>query len=160
VHYHITCKLFKKDRIIGMKIINKKYLKFVYYNLIFVVLSMSIILYLSNGTGNSYPFDLVGISIIIAIPIIVLQYPLLILNRNWIYRTVVFYLSMLVYLFIFGIILSWNEEVGDNLAGSWIARFDGGLRLMFYGQLFGGFFGFALVWFINYLLAEKLIGEK
>jgi hypothetical protein len=140
-----------------MKIINKEHLRFVYYNLIFVVLTISIILYLSNGAGNSYPFNLVGISTIIATPIIVLQYPLLILKRNWVYKTFIFYLSMLVYLFILGMILSWNERVGGNLAGSWTARFDAGIRLMVFGQLFGGLFGFALIWFYNYLMAEKLI---
>jgi len=143
-----------------MKIINKKHLTFVYYNLIFVVLTISILLLLNNGTGNSYPINLVGISTLIAIPIIVLQYPLLILYRNWMYKTFIFYLSMLVYLFVFGMILTWNDKVGNNLAGSWSARFDAGLRLMIFGQIFGGFFGFVLVWFFNYLMAEKLIVNK
>lgn len=113
-----------------------------------------------NGIGNSYPMDLLLIAFLISIPIIYFQYPIIIFKKNWLYRALIFYLSMNLFLFIFGIILSWNEYVGGHEIGSWAARLDAGFRMIFFGQLFGGLIAFILILCINLLLIEYFLKKK
>ncbi|WP_418500841.1 hypothetical protein [Flagellimonas sp.] len=109
-----------------------------------------------NGIGNKYPFDIFGISVLISIPIIYFQYPILTYKNNWIYKSFIFYLSMAVFLFFLGIILAWDQTVGSNEAGTWLARIDSGLRMNLFGQIFGGFFSFLVILSTNFLLKNKL----
>ncbi|WP_248723279.1 hypothetical protein [Seonamhaeicola sp. ML3] len=109
-----------------------------------------------NGTGNDYPTKMFGISILISIPIIYFQYPILNFRKNWIYKSLIFYLSMVIFLFIFGIVMAWNEKVGNNEAGTWLARFDSGLRMNIYGQIFGGFFAFIIISLMNFGFKNQL----
>lgn len=134
-----------------------KRLKFYLINLGLVMVLSFVLLQFMNGTGNDYPFNFFGISIVIAIPIIYFQYPILNYKKNWIYKSVIFYLSMLLFLFLLGVILAWNEKVGSNEAGTWLARFDSGLRMTIYGQIFGGIFSFIIIVLTNIALKSKLI---
>jgi hypothetical protein len=57
-------------------------------------------------------------------------------NRWW-KKGLCFYLSMLSFLLLTGLVLSWDEKVGSHAVGSWIARMDGTLRLGILGQPYG-----------------------
>ena len=84
--------------------------------------------------------------------VILLEYrPMLACGGPW-SRAFVLYVSMLLFLFIFGVLACWNQTVGENPAGSWLARLDGGFRFSFFGQLFGGVIGYPLVLLANSLL--------
>ena len=96
-----------------------KHINFFLVNLSLVVLSTLLLLQFMNGTGNEYPSKMLGISILISIPMIYFQYPILNFKKNWIYKSLIFYLSMVIFLFIFGIVISWNQKVGNNDAGTW-----------------------------------------
>ncbi len=67
-----------------------------------------------------------------------------------------FYLSMIVFLFVFGGVIAWNQTVGSNGVGTWLARADAGLRMAIIGQIMGGLFGFILIVLTNYLMKDKL----
>ncbi|RUA16443.1 MAG: hypothetical protein DSY83_05700 [Flavobacteriia bacterium] len=133
-----------------------KKLKFYLINLGLVIFLSFFILLSMNGIGNKYPFDIFGISVLISIPIIYFQYPILTYKNNWIYKSFIFYLSMAVFLFFLGIILAWDQTVGSNEAGTWLARIDSGLRMNLFGQIFGGFFSFLVILSTNFLLKNKL----
>lgn len=137
--------------------VTKKHFQFFMINLISVILLISALFWINNGSlKNEYPYDLLAISTLVAVPIIFFQYPLLNFKRNWLYKSIVFYLSMVAFLFVLGMITAWNQMVGDNEAGTWLARLDAGLRMSIYGQIFGGIVGFGTIILINLSLKEKL----
>ncbi len=67
---------------------------------------------------------------------------------------------MLVFLFLFGAVLAWNQKVGSSEAGTWLARLDAGIRLMFFGQFLGGLLGFIPIVLINKVFEDKLFAPK
>lgn len=90
-------------------------------------------------------------ALICALLVILLEYkPMLACRGRW-SRALVLYASMLLFLFMFGVVAAWNETVGDNPAGSWLARLDAGFRSCVFGQIFG-IIGYPLVLFANSLL--------
>lgn len=72
-----------------------------------------------------------------AIAVILLQYPIINAAKSRILKLFLFYLSMVLFLFVFGLILSWNISVGSNPAGSLSTRLDGSIRIVLFGHLFG-----------------------
>ena len=62
---------------------------------------------------------------------------------------------MITYLFVFGAVFAWNQMVGDNEDGTWLARVDGGFRMNIYGQFLGGISGFGVIVLVNFALKEK-----
>ena len=72
-----------------------------------------------------------------AIAVILLQYPFINSAKSWILKLLLFYLGMVLFLFIFGLIISWNISVGSNPAGSLSTRLDGSIRIVLFGHLFG-----------------------
>ena len=133
----------------------KEFLNFFITNFVVVNLASFAAIDSHNGHGNDFPLFLIPSVVIISSLIILMQYRFLNKNIKWIWKIMIFYLSMVVFLFLFGITLSWNSSVGSNPAGSILARLDGGLRMMIFGQVFGGLFFFPMVVFINYLLKDK-----
>ncbi len=140
--------------------ITKKHTRFFIINVIIVTFFIFILFGLNNGEGNDFPYDLVAISFLISTLIIYFQYPLLNLRNNWFYKSFIFYSCMVLFLFTFGIIIAWNEKVGSNAAGTWLARVDSGMRMSIYGQIFGGIFGFLPILGINFILRKKLFKKK
>jgi len=63
---------------------------------------------------------------------------------------------MVVFLFLFGGLIAWNEVVGSNFAGSCLVRADAGIRMAIFGQVFGGLFAFVLILMVNYIYKEKI----
>lgn len=93
--------------------------------------------------------------IVPTIIIVLIQYPFINSTQSWILKLLFFYLSMLLFLFFFGLILSWNQEVGSNPAGSIIARLDGSARMVFLGHFFGLPY-FPVIILFNFILRRKL----
>lgn len=80
------------------------FLNFFSLNLFMVVLTQSMILLLYNGSSeNEYPWNTLFGMILISAVIILIQYPLLKIKNNWFYRTFIFYLSMILFLFFYGV---------------------------------------------------------
>ncbi|MCX6181286.1 MAG: hypothetical protein NT150_05125 [Bacteroidetes bacterium] len=69
---------------------------------------------------------------ICAIPLIIIQYFFLNRKQDWLYKILVFYISMLVFLFIYGMLLSMT-----NIDYTIIDMLKGGFLLMVFGQIFG-----------------------
>jgi len=126
----------------------KKYSLFYLINFIIVFFA---IIFLSVMVPFGHTFK----ALLISIPIILFQYPILKLRKNWYYKSFIFYLSMIVFLFIYGVITAWNQKVGANPAGTWLARADAGLRIIILGQLFGGFFAYLIISWSNYLMRDQ-----
>ena len=63
---------------------------------------------------------------------------------------------MITYLFVFRAVFAWNQMVGDNEAGTWLARVDGGFRMSTYWQFLDCLFGFGVIVLVNFALKEKL----
>ncbi len=124
-----------------------KYLCFVAFNFIFIC----VCIYLFTP-GKKHIFEPILLSMyIVALVLIVAQYPLLLLANSWVKKILVFYTSMFLFLAISGLIFTWNSAVGSNIAGTWAARFDGSFRFVFFGHIFG-IWCFPLVVFFNWLL--------
>ncbi len=134
----------------------EKYRLFIIINGSLVFLCIVFLFIFLNGEKNEMPWDIIAIGFATAIPIVLVQYPILLLRKNWFYKLLIFYLSMVVFLFLLGGIISWNEAVGSNAAGTWLARMDAGIGMVLIGQVFGGLFGFVLILTVNYLYKEKL----
>jgi len=96
---------------------------------------------------------------LLALLIILIQYPFLQNADSWKLKLLIFYASMILFLFSFGAGLSWNESVGEYKAGTWEARFDGGTRLVCLGHIFGGWL-FPLVVFVNWLLRKRFFDNQ
>lgn len=138
-------------------------IKFWRYFLINAILvSTFFALFLSDyyGANEGFAYDIVLIALATALPVIYFQYKLLNLKNNWIYKSMIFYIGMILFLFLFGIIIAWDQKVGSNAAGSWLARLDSGVRFIIYGQLFGGLLGFPVIVFINYLFQNWIFEKK
>lgn len=95
----------------------------------------------------------------VATGIILLQYPFLFTVKNWWLKLAVFYLSMVTFLALWGIFMSWNQAVGSHQAGTCLARIDGAGRVVLLGHLFGIWF-LPVIVFVNWLLRRKLFFEQ
>lgn len=133
-----------------------EFYRFFIYNFLAILVTLVLYYYFFNGSNNDFPYDLVFYSVLISVPIIILQYPILHLRKNWFYRSFVLYLSMIVFLFVYGVVLGWSFEVGGREAGSWIGRIDSGVRMMIFGQIFGGLAGYGAILIFNYAYKDKL----
>lgn len=127
-----------------------KYIQFVLLNLVAVNGYYSLIMLNDDDAG----FKLTGL--LISIPIIIVQYPLLQQKSSWGYKILIFYLSMFTFLFVLGVFLSWNSKVGSSPSGSWLARIDGGMRTVFFGHIMGGLIGMVPIVLINFILRKRL----
>lgn len=86
-----------------------------------------------------------------AFVIILLEYRVMLACRGPWSRALVLYLAMVLFLFTFGVIITWSETVGDSSAGTWLARMDGGLRLAIFGHVVG-ILGYPILLWANSLL--------
>ncbi|PVX44424.1 hypothetical protein C8C85_0157 [Flavobacterium sp. 103] len=113
---------------------SKMFLIFFILNFSLIAFSDLFILSMSNGNSeNKFPWNMFIIMIMVSTPIILLQYPLLNLKQNWFYKTIIFYLSMIIFLFSYGTIQSIFEEHKVNF----LDYFENGLKMILLGQIFG-----------------------
>ncbi|AXU94925.1 hypothetical protein CI789_06615 [Erwinia persicina] len=92
-------------------------------------------------------------SLISILIVVVLQYPALNRCKGWLSRSVVFFLSMNVFLFILGVVASLTLGISlDNV--------DAGLKMIYIGNVFGVFFagigpiGYLLILLVNISLRK------
>lgn len=137
-----------------------KYLKFILMNAIAVNSYFSLVMLIMNKGIFVGIVHEIMMGIFISIPIICIQYPVLQFKKNRAYKVLVFYVSMLVFLFVYGLVKSWHAEVGSAEAGSWLARLDGGLRFVFFGQVMGALAGMPFIVLINYMLRKSLFSSQ
>ncbi len=141
------------------RIISTYFYRFLGLNLLTVVFAEYAIISQLNGSENPFPYNIMLISILVTLPIIGIQYILLGIKSNWFYKSFIFYLGMVVFMFLFGIIMAWNEPVGGHKAGTWIARFDSGLRTLLLGHFFGWIF-LILIILVNWIASDWLFEKK
>lgn len=126
------------------------YLKFLLLNIPIVLLPIIGFFLISKGTL----LDILGITAV-ALAIIFFQYPILVLAKPWLLKIAVFYLSMVIFLFLYGVLVTWDFSAGGYEAGSLGARLHGGVVTTIFGHLFGGIF-FPFIVLINWLLRKFL----
>jgi len=90
-------------------------------------------------------------SVICAGIVVCLQYQPLRKCPGPVTRAVVLYLSMVLFLFLDGLVLSWVLPLGNSESVPWLERLDHGLRFALIGQFFGAI-GYPGVVFLNHLL--------
>lgn len=132
-----------------------KYCAFVVFNW---MLSCGFIYLLSPGTNYLFESTLLSMYLV-ALVVIIAQYRVLVAATLWRTKVLVFYASMFLFLAFSGLIFCWNSPVGSNTAGTWAARFDGSLRFVFFGHIFGAS-SFPLVVFANWLLRKQFFESE
>lgn len=125
---------------------------------LFLVLNAALVcsaIYLFMPGKRTGPEELLWIAFVPAILIIMLQYRFLIRYPSWLLKIFVFYLSMVLFLILFGAILSWNTKVSGYEAGTAMARILGSVEMIYLGHIFGGLC-FPIVVFSNWLFRKQL----
>ena len=128
------------------------YAKFVALN--FIVIAIALFLGLPGRDTGGFLVR----ALIMVVPVLLCQYPILVRFKSWALKSLIFLLGMLVFLFLFGLSLFWNEQVGGMPAGSLVARLDGALRTVYFGTLLGIWFYPAVV-IVNWLVRRQLFPD-
>lgn len=131
----------------------RRFALFVLVNGTLVVASLYLFL---PGKGNTWA-DLLP-ACLIAIGLVVLEFPLLLRARNWWLKALVFYVAMVLFFALFGLLAGWNLPVGSAPAGSWAARADAAARMIVFGHLLGGWL-WPVVVGVNWLLRGWLFPD-
>jgi len=132
----------------------QKHIRYFIVNLLLVTILSTLIIYLNNGVGNNFPFKYLGIAILVSLPIIYFQYPILQLKQSWIYKSLIFYGAMLVFLFVYSVLILLLDK---GLAGeSILSALSAGLAMTIIGQISTLIVGFLPILAINYFLRNKL----
>ncbi len=131
-----------------------KFKKFYYVNFFAIAfLEIFFILFLNKTNRiDSDTLKIICVMILISGVIIVIQYPLLILFKNWIYKSIIYYLSMLLFLFVLGIVFHITEFVNcrtEDLVES-------GLKMIVMGQIFGGLLMYIILIILNWKLRDDI----
>jgi hypothetical protein len=85
--------------------------------------------------------------------VVLFQYPFLFRIASWWKRTGIFYLSMFIFLFIIGLVFSWNQDVGSHAAGTILALLDGITRMVIFGHVFG-------IWFLPIVISVNWLFKR
>jgi len=134
--------------------IKKRHICFFIVNVLLVTLLSALIIYLNNGENNNFPFNHLGIAILISLPIIYFQYPILQLKQSWIYKSLIFYGSMLIFLFVYSVLVLLIDKGLDG--ESVFSTLSTGLAMTIIGQIPALIVGFLPILIINYVLKNKL----
>ena len=127
-----------------------KYLTFLALNLPLVLIPIVGFLLISKAGL----LDIIPI-VVISVIIVFLQYPVLLIVRHWLLKTVVFYFCLALFLFSYGIFISWGMAAGGYPAGSVQATLYGATVIVFFGHIFGGIF-FPFIVLINWLVRRLI----
>ncbi len=92
-----------------------KHLKFFIVNLIVVTVCLGLTLLFWSGLNDRFPIELLSKSIVFSSLIIVFQYPLMKYYKSWLYKSLILYLSMLLFLFVFGLLVDFKWESGFKM---------------------------------------------
>jgi len=138
-----------------MKIEKNKYINFIVINFFIVNLYNLMFFKIFNGNNqNDYPIDFLILFVAISIPLIIFQYPALNIRRNWLYKIIIFYGTMNLFLFLSGFIFSIYFSDKENFS-NW---FSDGLKMIIYGNIVG-LFGFGIIVLTNFLFRKRLFSN-
>jgi len=121
----------------------------------YLLLNIPVLSIFFLGLMNFYPQTFLQ-ALLIGIPIVILQYPLLLLKKNWFYKTFIYFLSMLVFLFTLGVSFYLKDTVVHTQSFSITEMIKSGIITLILGQFFGGFFAFLIIVYINWALKDIL----
>lgn len=97
--------------------------------------------------------QLLQTALFVALIAVALQTPLLCAVTGTASRLLVLFLAMSSFLFVMGLIIAWDSPVGASPGGTYLARLDGGFRMLLLGQVFA-MPGFLLIAPINLRLLK------
>ena len=97
--------------------------------------------------------------LLMAACVILGQYPALLLARSWWIKSGIFYLSMVLFFALFGLVVGWNIESGGSEAGSWAARVNSVVAMILFGHIFGGWL-LPVVILMNWLFRKSLFENQ
>mgnify|MGYP000880812858 CR=1 FL=1 len=140
----------RKKPVITNKFSIGKYAVFLGINIPLVVFPLLFIVLLQKGGILAAAF-----TVLAAIGIIFVQYPLLVLLKHWVFKSIIFYLSMVTFFFVYGTVIGYATPAGGYEAGSLNALIHGGIVMIFFGHLFGGIIICPVIVLINWLLRKK-----
>lgn len=125
-----------------MKSSRTLFVRYLCLNLILVCLASAVILALMGAAPMWW-----GLFQIVAVIVVIAQYPLLLRTSSWGWRFALFLLGMLVGLFLYGIILAMILPGTPYLTA--------GIMMMFFGSIFG-FIPCVFIVLVNWLLEAYL----
>lgn len=135
----------------------KFFLVFFALNFTSIVFLDLFILWIFNGNSkNEFPWNMLLTMIIISIPIVFAQYPLLKLKQSWFYKSIIFYLSMNAFLFFYGAIQSMLFNVNKSEIFGYL---EDGLKMIILGQVFG-LIAFPSIVVVNWAIRQYTFNEK
>jgi hypothetical protein len=135
----------------------KFFLVFFALNFTSIVFLDLFILWIFNGNSkNEFPWNMFLTMIIISIPIVFAQYPLLKLKRSWFYKSIIFYLSMNAFLFFYGTIQSMLFNVNKSEIFGYL---EDGLKMIILGQVVG-LIAFPSIVVVNWAIRQYTFNEK
>lgn len=124
----------------------RKYIKFVLLNFPMVAFFLTVVLIFFN-IGHGIPYKILSIALACALAVILAQYPILCKAKNWYLKTLVFFLSMNIFLFLYGEALCLIDDcIGDFP----------GLKMIVFGNMLGAGIGFVVITAVNYLFRKSL----
>ncbi|WP_159461380.1 hypothetical protein [Dysgonomonas massiliensis] len=107
---------------------------------------LSIVLIFFN-LGHGIPYKMLSIALVCALIIVFAQYPILCKSKNWYLKTLVFFLSMNIFLLLYGEALCFADDcIGDFP----------GLKMIVFGNIMGAGIGFIVVIAVNYIFRKDL----
>ena len=124
----------------------RKYVKFVLINFIMIAFVLSIVLIFFN-LGHGIPYKMLSIALVYALIVIFAQYPILCKSKNRYLRTLIFFLSMNIFLFLYGEALCFADDC--------IGVFPG-LKMVMLGNMMGAGIGFIIITAVNYIFRKDL----
>lgn len=123
---------------------NNKFKQFFIVNFSIISIVNIILLWFSNGNNsNPFPWNLYYIMLFISIVLLFFQYPFLVKNSTKFSKILILYVSMILFLFLFGFLSSLY--LGIELIKSIIQ----GFITIIIGQIMGGIVAFIFIAFIN-----------
>ena len=126
------------------KINRRKFLTFFLLNLSLIVLFQFI--FFKQNLKNEIDLIFISKFILITVTIIIIQYPILKIYENWIFKFTIYWLSMNLFFFLLGFFMEIT-----------LKSFENGLIMIIYGNLtIIPYFGLVTIIAINYLLRKKI----
>lgn len=123
-----------------------KYIKFVLLNFALVAFFVTIVLMFFN-LGHGIPYEMLFVAYACTLVVLLVQYPILVRIKSWCMRALIFFLSMNIFLFLYGEALCLIDDcIGDFP----------GLKMIVYGNMLGAFIGFFAIASVNYMLRRYL----
>jgi len=133
-----------------------KYVAFSVVNFFLVSFHILLIFTLLNGANPDGFLTCITVALSCALAVILVQYPLLVRARNWLLKFLIFFISMNVFMFMFGIFMGIviSDWADDGL--NTLLQLPGyGLKMMVLGHLTGAIVGFFVVALVNFIMRKR-----